>query len=236
MKDTLHKLYNYFYAQSLANRDRGESKKTVPGFVTISRQAGAGGITIGEKLAQYLNEASSSGWTVFDKTLVNEVISEHNLPERMQTYLKEECLPGIEDFLEELLGVHPAQTTLVEKTNHTILHLARMGRSIIVGRGAPIVTRFTPGGIHIRLVGDLKNRKKHLKEYYKLDDKKAVKFIKQEDLGRAEYLKKYFQHNIDDPMLYDLVINTDRVSYDEAALLIKDMVIRKIKSEELDAV
>jgi cytidylate kinase len=238
MKDPLNKLYQYFYAQSQAFKDKEQHKVPLPGFVTISRQAGAGGVTVGEKLAHYLNEAlpSTCSWTVFDNDLVNEVIKDHNFPERMKTYLKEACLPGVEDWLEELLGVHPAQSTLVDRTKHTIHHLAHMGRCIIVGHGAPVITKYLPGGIHVRLVAGPKNRKEHLKKYYKLDDKEAEKFMADEDHGRADYLKKYFDHNIDDPLLYDVIINTDSVSYDEAALLIKDMVIRKIKSEELSAV
>ena len=81
------------------------------------------------------------------------------------------------------------------------------------------------------MVGSLKIRKEHIKEYFKFDDKQAESFIKDEDWGRAEYLKKYFDRDINDPLVYDLVINTDNVSYDNAALLIKDMVIQKIKTE-----
>ncbi len=108
-----------------------------------------------------------------------------------------------------------------------------MGRTILVGRGAPVITRFTPGGVHVRLVGSIKNREQHIKEHFKFDDKKAREFIKEEDRGRAQYLKKYFDRNIDDPLLYDLVINTDRISYDDAAMMIKDVVMKRIKTEEL---
>ena len=49
-----------------------------------------------------------------------------------------------------------------------------------------------------------------------------------EDHYRRRYLKKYFNQNPDDPLLYDLVINTDSISYEEAAHLIGNAALRKI--------
>ncbi len=211
-----------------------QKEKQATSFVTISRQAGAGGITIGEKLASYLNKQLPSGcsWTVFDKSLVHEVIKDHNLSERMLLFLKEKNIPEIQDTFEDVLRLHPAQFSLVQKTNQTIFRLAEMGHTILVGRGATVVTKDIAGGIHVRLVGSFKKRKEHIKEYYKFEDKEAKDFIKNEDKGRAEYLKKYFDKDIDDPLLYDVVINTDKMSYDNAVLLIGGMVIQKRKHEE----
>lgn len=200
-------------------------------FVTISRQAGAGGITIGEKVAKYLDKAlpGKYPWKVFDKNLIEEVIKDNNLSNKAACYLKEETSSNIKGAVDVLTGVRSAQSALVGKTNQTLLHLARSGGVILVGRGGSIVTRFTAGGVHVRLVASLKTRKDHVQEYYRLGVKEAKNFMDQEDIGRADYLKKYFERDIDDPLLYDVIINTDTMSYDDAALLIKDMVIRKTK-------
>ena len=228
--DSSSKIYSYIASQCRVDR----KEKPVRGFVTISRQAGAGGITIGEKLAAYLDKQLPGmvHWTVFDKNLVDVVVNEHKLSERILPYMKEAKISEIDDMIENLFGIHPPQSTLVKRTTETILRLARMGRVILVGRGAPIITRDIKGGIHVRLVGSFGKRKEHIKEYYKLDNKAAEIFIKNEDLGRAQYLKTYFDQNIDDPLLYDLIVNTDKVSYEDAAILIGDTVIKRIKSQE----
>jgi cytidylate kinase len=209
-----------------------QENKPAAGFVTISRQAGAGGITVGEKLAAYLNKRIPQvPWTVFDKNLVHEVIRDHNLSARMLPFLKEGSIPEIQDTVEDLLRLHPAYTVLVRRTNQTILRLAHLGHTIIVGRGAPVITKDVADGVHVRLIGSLKNRRHHIKEYYQLTDNEAKDFIKKEDQGRAEYLKKYFDKSIDDPLLYDVVINTDNVPYDDAAVLIGGLVMAKINSQ-----
>jgi cytidylate kinase len=69
----------------------------------------------------------------------------------------------------------------------------------------------------------------HLKEYYKFTTAKAKEFLKKEDGGRRDYLKKYFGKNIDDALLYDLIINTDHVDYEKAARLIADAVLGESK-------
>ena len=49
--------------------------------------------------------------------------------------------------------------------------------------------------------------------------------IQNEDRVRARYLKKYFDTDLNDPLLYHLTINTDLVSHDEAAGLIAEAVL-----------
>lgn len=223
----LEKTTHYVECQSRLPVEKG-GRVVVRPFVTISRQAGAGGITVSEKLAQYLNEHDSKlcPWTVFDQNLIEKVREEHNLPERFAPYMGEDKINEIDDTLEELFGLHPAKWALVHRTTETILHLGQMGRCILVGRGAHVVTAKFPGGFHVRLIGSLEKRVRHIQEYYDFNRKEAAEFIKKEDRDRAGYVKKYFDRKIDDPLLYHLVINTDLVSYEDAAKIISAAVLK----------
>ncbi len=100
---------------------------------------------------------------------------------------------------------------------------------ILVGRGANIVTKKLENGFHVRLVGSIDKRIAHLNEYYGFSPKRAAEFLKKEDDGRRNYLKKYFDKNIDNPLLYDLVINTDNISYEETVRLIGHAVLKQVK-------
>ena len=53
----------------------------------------------------------------------------------------------------------------------------------------------------------------------------AHKFCLREDQGRARYLKKYFNADIDDPLLYHMIINTGQMDYHAAAKLIGEAVL-----------
>ncbi|OGW88306.1 MAG: hypothetical protein A3A73_01590 [Omnitrophica bacterium RIFCSPLOWO2_01_FULL_50_24] len=211
---------------------RNDVPQKVEPFVTITRQAGAGGSIIGEKLAKYLREfdlEAKCSWTVFDKAMVDMVLEEHSLPERFAELMGEKQTSIIEDILDEIDSVHPTQANLVRKTSETILHLARNGNVVLVGRGASVVTRHLPSGIHVRLVASLENRIWHVRETYHVGRIEAARLIQKKDQGKREYLRKYFGWDIDDPQLYDLMINTDRFTFDDAVEIIAGEVLRDRK-------
>ena len=227
---SISNVYNYIASQCRAELRRA---KELQGFVTISRQTGAGGIVIGQKLALYLDKhlPGTCPWTVFDKNLVDEIIKDHHLlSKKIVPFLQEKAVSDIEETLEEMFGAHPLGAILVGDTNDTILRLARMGRVILVGRGSSNITSKILGGVHIRLVGSFKSRRDYTKEYLKCSDKEAEEVICKEDTGRKEYLKQNFNQDINDPLLYDLVINTDSISLTEAVSLIGGLVLRKMSS------
>lgn len=120
----------------------------------------------------------------------------------------------------EKFSQHPPVETLVRQTSETILRLAEMGNVIIVGRGANIITARLPLVLHLRLIGSVEKRVAHVLRFDKLDRKEALQRIKREDGGRRRYLRKHFGKDIDDPLLYHLVINTNLLGLHEAALMV----------------
>jgi cytidylate kinase len=195
--------------------------------VTISRQAGSGGHAVAEELASLLQRQApkeACPWAVFDKNLVEKVLAEHHLPGRLAQFMAEDRISEISDTMDELFGLHPPSWTLVRKTAETILHLAELGNVIIIGRGANVITARLDYVFHVRLVGSWERRVRHMQERNRVSPKEALALVRQQDLGRKRFLKKYFNRDIDDLLLYHLLINTDLVSYPEAAQMIADAV------------
>lgn len=200
----------------------------VPRAVTISRQAGCGAREIADKLAarlQALYHGEAQPWTVFDRNLMDKVLEDHQLPKHIAGFLPEDRIPLLEDMLEEVFGLHPPQETVVKQTAETILGLASVGNVILIGRGGNVVTSKLGHVLHVRLVAPLEQRIEHAREAYGLPPSEARSFCIREDLGRARYLKKHFNADIEDPLLYHLVINTGLVSYDTAARLIEESLL-----------
>lgn len=195
--------------------------------VTISRQSGSGGHAVAGRLAELLQaqtQADQCPWTVFDRNLVEKVLQEHHLPGRLARFMPEDRISEISDTMDELFGLHPPSWTLVRQSADTILHLAELGNVILIGRGANVITRKLDFVFHVRLVSPLEKRVKYIQELEHLDAKTALVMVNREDLGRRRYLKKYFNRDIDDPLLYHLVINTALVPFDDAARMIADAV------------
>jgi len=208
-----------------------ESGAFVRPAITISRQEGAGGLTVASNLADYLKEqtASHEEWTVFSQHLVARVLEEFHHKKGIGNFMKEGHKGFLSDAIEELLGLHPSTWTMVEQANATILRLAQAGNVILVGRGGNIVTGKLQTAFHVHLVGSLEKRIRRAQKTFNLDPKEAAGYVKNKDEARRRYLRDNFDKDINDPLLYHVVINTDLVSYEEAARLIGDEVIARFK-------
>ena len=198
--------------------------------VTISRQTGSGAHIVAEKLAACLQAHTPKDarpWTVFDRNLVEKVLEDHNLPQRLARFMPEDRVSEIADTMDELFGLHPPSWTLVRQTTDTILHLVELGNVIVIGRGATAITSKLDYVFHVRLVGSLEKRVAHIQELHRLNKEAALELIRREDGGRSRYLKTHFKAAIDDPLLYHLAINTDLVAYESAAQIIADAMLKR---------
>lgn len=207
----------------------GQARRALQPAVTISRETGAGAWTIASQLARFLeaNQAGSPGeWITFDRNLVERVLEDHHLPGRLAEFMVEDKARVVDDAVGELLGLHPSSWTLVQYTTETILRLAQIGHVILVGRASSVIANRLPNAFHVRLVGRLEQRVRHTAEYYRMSEAEARQFVQEEDRRRQRYVRRYFDREIQDPLLYHLVINTSLVPFEDAARLIGEAVIR----------
>ena len=217
----------YLEALSTHRLKDGEKPPPVRPFLTISREVGAGGRSVGQKVVNILNASSHEvPWTMFDKELIEVVREQHNLPENVARYMTEASVNDITDFVGEMLGLHPSSFELVRKTNETIITLARLGNTAIVGRGGNLLTRGMAGGFHVRLVAPMEWRLQHLQEIQKLSEKEASARLNNTDNNRRKYVRDHFDTDVEDILEYDCVINTGFLSFDAAAA----MIVRHIET------
>lgn len=214
------------YLQSTANvKIKGAANTAVEGpVVTISRAAGARGNSIAEVLVRELEKndriPKRHPWTLFNQNLVQQVIEEHRLPETTAEYFPEDKADDVRAVIAEILGLHHGVYTTVRKTAETIRRIAKAGNTVIVGRGANLITADISNSVHVRLVGNLEIRIRHFAQHFGLSRKQAAAEVVRLDRARKRYIRAHFKADIDDPLLYDLTLNTDRFSDMEAARLI----------------
>jgi len=226
------KLYIEMHSREKESLEKKKIKIEPGPCITISRETGAGAGEISELLIDILKSKAKNKnleWAVFDKNLIEKVIEDHNLPEKLSNYLTEEKHSFLNSMMNELLGIHPSPLRLVYKTTKTILQLAQMGNCIIVGRAANVILRTMENTYHIRIVAPLWKRIEQVQKYYDLSEEEAKKFIETEDEKRRKYVRHYFHKDIDEPSLYDLIINTERHSPEETAQILALAIMTKLK-------
>jgi cytidylate kinase len=196
--------------------------------VTVSRQSGCGAHAFAEELAAWLRARfpqDTTPWTIFDRSLVEAVLRDHHLPSRLAAFMPEDRISHMDEIIQDLFSLHPPTETLVRQTSETILRLAELGHVIILGRGSNLITERLPRALHVRLVGSVEQRVAHMGVFDKLSRRDALARIEREDGGRQRYLKWYFGTDIDDPLHYHLVINTDWLALKEAAAIVGNMAL-----------
>ncbi len=215
----------YIESHSQISKDSEDKNTRIkPGpCITLSRETGAGADLVGEELVNYfslLENRNLCPWTVFDKNLIEKVMEDHHLPSLLERFLVEDKLPHIQTAVNEMLGLHPSVTTLFKKTTETINNLAGIGNVVIVGRGANIIASRMHNAFHVRLVAPLEDRIKHIMDILEMDRREAIFYVRKEDAARRNYLMTYFHRNVEEPLLYHMVLNTHDLGHDGAARVI----------------
>jgi cytidylate kinase len=194
-----------------------------PWFITLSRQAGCNAHAVAARVAELLqtrDPRATPPWTVFDRNLVEEVLRDHHLPQRLREHMPEDRHTELQDIMGEIFDLHPSSWTLVHQTIDTVLRLADRGRCILIGRAANLVTRKVARGLHVRLIGSLETRVQQMQHYEQLDPKAARARVLEQDRARARYVKKYFEVDVEAAEHYHLVLNEDCFSSEQAAQMI----------------
>jgi cytidylate kinase len=231
----MNKSGSFIASQAGEMKERSVAKSSPAPSVTISQQTGSGAHEIAERTAEILERSESGGrgqWKVYDRQLVERALEEHHLPQRIAKHMREDRRSCIQDVTEELFGLRPPSWVLVPMVVETVLHLIKAGHVIVVGRGATAITSRMPGVFHVRVVASLPRRIERVQHLRHLTREESAQFIEQEDRGAQRYVKAHFHTRIEDDLLYHLVINTDRVPYADAAMLLADGAGRCFKDSE----
>jgi hypothetical protein len=97
---------------------------------------------------------------------------------------------------------------------------AEQGNAVIVAHAASLALGGNPDVLRVLITASPENRAKRIAEAQNVDEAEAQKLVASGDANRADYLKRFYGASAESATHYDIVINTDRVSTDDAAALI----------------
>lgn len=217
----------------LAPRQRGKSMAVV----TISRQFGAGGKTLGQRIANRLSYQFVHGGVL--QKLAQEADVSLTWVDRVQserggylTRLLNTLVPS--SVLEKRLGDDEDsfdEKRLAEFLNTVIAKLAEEDEVVILGRGSQFVLRQHPGTLRVLLVAEKADRVKFVIDNYGLEPKKAEQLVAKEEERRKGFLSTFYGGNPDEACLYHLVVNTSEVPMGIAEAIVCDLVAEMVDRE-----
>lgn len=229
----LENMERYLRAQLAGRRDIAPQDTTTPHpFVTISRQAGAGGHDLAdglmERFVAHENKTLFGGWQIFDKRLCELVAADSAYTHSLDELMAEEYRSRTDEFFHQILTSSVDQRAVAERAFRVVRAVASVGKAIIIGRAGSEVTRDMSGGIHVRLIAPEPVRIHGVMKYYGIDEKAARSESRRLDEARARLLKTHFKVDIEDPARYDVVFNTGRIPIDSAVDAVVMMLLHEV--------
>ncbi len=177
--------------------------------ITISRQYGAGTSEVAQMLSNRL------GFRVIEEELLTMAAQRSGLDIAKIERVYEQR-PSFQD-----LRVYKEQSEkYITAVDETLNDLARQGNLIIVGRGANLVLLTHRNVVNLRLVADFTVRLKRVMEREKVSETDVRRRITEADYAREAYYRYLYNVMPDDPSIYDMVLNTSRVTLEEVAAMI----------------
>ncbi|MHB8993851.1 MAG: cytidylate kinase-like family protein [Armatimonadota bacterium] len=211
--------------RELMTRTESDEKKVVTAspVITISRNMGSGGITTGQLIAEKLNFA------YYDKEVIEQIAAETGSSSEHIARYDERPRDVVSSMMLNLLDSRNVGDTVYLRALHRVMKsIAKEGRAVIVGRGGGCVLH---DAVRVRLVAPFDIRAQRMAMVRDITEKEAEQIVLASDHDKKRFLRHFFGCDVNDPMLYDLVINTGTLSLDHAADLIVARVRQTWKEE-----
>lgn len=127
-------------------------------------------------------------------------------------------------YAEMAAGQEPGQeisdATYVKTITAIIRELGARGDIVILGRGSPLILKDLPGALHVMTIAPLPLCVQRYAQRQGLGLEEAARQVEEGDKGRIAFHRKFWKVDVNDPGLYDLVVNTSKLSYEAAAELV----------------
>ena len=199
-----------------------------PFVITISREIGSGGGSVGRKLAEKLNV------NYINKQLVQALEEKFNLTSSGIEHLKSTKKHWFKDLFEQIAPAPKATIEvggykfsrefpdavtvqdIYEAEKEILTAIADEGSCIITGRSAFFVLKDRPNKVDIFITASKGARIERVMTKQNMTKDQAVKLIDTVDQGRDNYVKRYTGLSRYDMRNYDIILDMDYLTEDEA--------------------
>ncbi len=194
--------------------------------VCISASDGSGGEEIGPLVARRL------GMQLIDEEVVARAAEEAGVEAHVVADVEQR-----RSLVERLLGQLPATAAAAPMSGYVPLayvepgpagdqlrglirsaieEIGDRGSVVIVSHAASLALRRRDGVLRVLITGSEDERRARLAAARGVDEREAGKLLARGDANRADYFKRFYKVVAELPTHYDLVVNTDRLSLEEA--------------------
>ncbi len=194
--------------------------------ITISRQFGAGGKTLGRQVAETLK------YTFADEDIIQLIAEKAKVSPGWVESVEKEAGGRLSRIVTRMVSKSLVDRVIKDERGYIdeqiyidylvvlISQMAEEDNVVFLDRGSQYILNDLPGSIHVLLINSLENRIKFMMDHYDMTEHRASQVVKSEERRRTNLYRKIGKQDYEKPELYHLVINMARVSLDDAASMI----------------
>lgn len=194
--------------------------------ITLCMEPGAGGCMVASALSERL------GFDFFHRDIIHRISESARISTTVVESLEKERLSGVQDFIASVVQdqyIHPS--IYLEHLMKVVGTIAKHGRAVIVGRGAnfiiPPEDRFA-----VRVIAPLETRVENVARRFGVPTDTAKRRVTVRESKRRAFVRQSFNADINDPIHYDMTLNTQRMSIESAVDAVVGAVIGCIGAQK----
>ena len=180
-------------------------------LITVTTGIGCEGTAIAQRVADGLK------LELYDDQRLQEEARKIGIPPEALGNMDEKA-PGL---FSRLVSRKP--DVYLDLMESVIYQVGHRGEGVILGHGAQLLLRDFGCALQVRIHASESTRIGNLMKQQGLSEESALKMIRKSDSERGGFLEYAFHKDWNDPSLYDLVINRDKLSVASAAKLIMEV-------------
>ncbi|MDM8525246.1 cytidylate kinase-like family protein [Desulfococcaceae bacterium HSG8] len=228
--DAAFKVVQIVRTKSTEAEDEDIEKEDLMAVITISRQFGAGGKTLGKMIADEL------GYVFADDDITQKIAEVARVSPHWVDSVEREAGTKLSKVISKMVSKGLVDKVLKDERGYIdeqlyldyliviIAQIGEEGNAVILGRGSQYILNDHPEARHVLLVNEFEDRVKFMEENYDLSSNKATQIVKNEDKRRLNLYRKIGKKDYDNPALYHLVLNMGRMDMKMAFKMVLDLV------------
>lgn len=209
-----------------AERSGDLFEQAIKPYIAVSQEMGSGASVIINRVQETLN------FDVVDRAILEYLADRYKLPRDMLEIVDEKvCHWFVEAVSIWLTHRFVSQSEYISILARFMFMAARSANTIFVGRGVRFILP-REKGLAIRIVAPLEQRIERVMIDQQLNRREASRSVSKRDTEQRQFTKHHYRSDISDPVGYDLIINTEKIAFDDAA----ETIIRIWRKQFVDQV
>jgi len=178
-------------------------------IVAMSETVGSGGTEIGRALARAL------GWEFADRDIITKAAESFGEGVMDLRHAIEEK-PTLWDRFRQ------SQRRYMAYVETIVLEMAARDNVVLVGRASTVILADVPHVLRVRVIAPEPTRAQRIEREQGLTPEAALEHVREADRDLAARVRFLYHVDWEDPLLYDLVLNTERLGVPRAVALLRE--------------